>query len=178
MQTGPSCTTDADYDGDGEKSDACGGFDCDDNDLSRYPGNVEICDQYGRDEDCNDSTYGDKDYDGDRQIDAACFIAYSNGSTYGGQDCDDQRAATYYGASEVCDNTDNNCDGRVDEGVTLPRYRDADGDGHGDASQRVNVCPSQISENATQAEAGAVPWMVEVGNDCDDTNPDIWRGCQ
>ena len=171
-----TCTTDAD--GDGLKSIACGGNDCDDNDASRYPGAAEICDRYGHDEDCNESTYGNNDNDGDGHIDMACFNIRGSGVVIGGDDCDDQRANTYEGANEVCDNTDNNCNGGVDEGVTLPRYRDADGDGHGDASQRVNACPSQITENATQAEAGAVPWMVEVGNDCDDTKPDIWRGCQ
>jgi hypothetical protein len=94
-----------------------------------------------------------------------------------GLDCDDSRADVHTGATEVCDRVDNDCDGLVDESVTLPRYLDADGDGHGSASQRMNVCQIDISENATQAEAGSAPWLVELGNDCDDSNPDLWRGC-
>ncbi|MDO9372079.1 MAG: MopE-related protein [Gammaproteobacteria bacterium] len=94
-----------------------------------------------------------------------------------GRDCDDSRADVYAGAAEICDLVDNNCNGSVDEGVTLPRYLDADGDGHGSASLRVNVCPSEISARATQAEAGTAPWLVELGNDCDDSNPDVWRNC-
>lgn len=94
-----------------------------------------------------------------------------------GDDCDDTRADVYPGATEVCDHVDNNCNGLVDEGTTLPRYLDADGDGHGDPAQRVNVCPSDITENAAQAEAGTAPWLVEIGNDCNDGNPDLWHGC-
>ncbi|MDJ0763907.1 MAG: MopE-related protein [Myxococcota bacterium] len=41
-------------------------------------------------------------------------------------DCDDSDATIYPGATEICDSADNNCDGEVDEGLTL----DEDGDGH------------------------------------------------
>lgn len=47
-----------DNDGDGVTALHCGGSDCDDNDARRYPGNIEIWDQQGRDEDCDDSTSG------------------------------------------------------------------------------------------------------------------------
>ena len=32
-------------------------------------------------------------------------------------DCDDNDAASYPGAAEICDGKDNNCDGQIDEGV-------------------------------------------------------------
>ncbi|MDO9372080.1 MAG: MopE-related protein [Gammaproteobacteria bacterium] len=65
-----NCTTDAD--GDGTVSAACGGDDCDDNDAGRYPGSAEICDGRNVDEDCNDSTSGNRDNDGDGQQDWNC----------------------------------------------------------------------------------------------------------
>ncbi len=41
-----------------------------------------------------------------------------DGDGYGENDCDDADAATNPGAVEICDGTDNNCDGTVDEGLT------------------------------------------------------------
>ncbi|MCP5058323.1 MAG: hypothetical protein GY937_16595 [bacterium] len=69
-------TLEPDADGDGHKSIRCGGDDCDDNDRSRYPGNVEICDFEGHDEDCDLGTFHsplDGDPDGDGFIDARCW---------------------------------------------------------------------------------------------------------
>lgn len=66
-------TGQVDADGDGEPSIASGGRDCDDNDPNRYPGNIEICDHDGRDEDCDTSTFGNRDADGDGHVDAKCF---------------------------------------------------------------------------------------------------------
>jgi hypothetical protein len=99
-------------------------------------------------------------------------------NTHGGNDCDDQRADVHPGAAEICDGYDNNCDGQVDERQTIRRYLDADGDGHGDPARGLDVCPADISNYARSAETTGTPWLVEVGNDCDDRNPDLWRGCQ
>ncbi|MBP7682315.1 MAG: hypothetical protein KBB95_10495, partial [Deltaproteobacteria bacterium] len=40
---------DDDLDGDGARSIACGGNDCDDDDETRFPGNLEVCDVAGVD---------------------------------------------------------------------------------------------------------------------------------
>jgi hypothetical protein len=61
-----------DRDGDGYKAMHCGGNDCDDTDPKRSPGNKEICDSKGIDEDCNARTVGDLDLDGDGYISAKC----------------------------------------------------------------------------------------------------------
>ena len=50
----------------------------------------------------------------------------------GGKDCDETDAAINAGATELCDGIDNNCDGFIDEGVSLFAYLDQDGDGFGD----------------------------------------------
>lgn len=62
-----------DVDGDGHASIRSGGDDCDDTDANRYPGNIEICDPAGKDEDCNPMTVGRKDSDGDGYTDSSCY---------------------------------------------------------------------------------------------------------
>ncbi|WMS86822.1 MopE-related protein [Pleionea litopenaei] len=61
-----------DRDGDGHGALSCGGDDCDDRDPNRFPGNPEICDANGIDEDCDPKTVGDKDADGDGFISHLC----------------------------------------------------------------------------------------------------------
>lgn len=61
-----------DRDGDGYEAIHCGGDDCDDQNPSRSPGNPEICDAQGIDEDCNARTVGDRDEDRDGFISPDC----------------------------------------------------------------------------------------------------------
>jgi hypothetical protein len=75
-------------------------------------------------------------------------------------DCDDSDASVYPDAEEVCDGQDNNCDGQIDEGLSLTWYADFDGDGFGDSE--------------TTAEACAEPsGYLSTASDCDDADPDI-----
>jgi hypothetical protein len=93
------CRTDAD--GDGHISMECGGDDCDDNDPDRFPGNTEVCDDANHDEDCDPTTYGERDMDGDQFFDAKCCNIDGAGTHYCGTDCDDTNAAIVPGA-QIC----------------------------------------------------------------------------
>ena len=79
------------------------------------------------------------------------------------EDCDDTDASVYPGASEVCDEVDNDCDGEVDEEVQATFYADADSDGYGDEAEAVEAC---------EAPAGYRP----EGGDCDDGDFTVYPG--
>lgn len=88
-------------------------------------------------------------------------------------DCDDFNAAVNTGATEVCNEIDDNCDGNIDEGVQTTFYADADGDGYGDAGNTTLACsvPAGYVTDATDcndADAGVNPGASEVCNGIDD----------
>ena len=153
-----------DQDGDGRRSIACGGDDCDDTDPNRFPGNTEVCDVGGHDEDCDPATYGFRDLDSDGAPDAACCNTAEDGTSRCGTDCNDAASTTHPSAPEVCDGADNNCDTRVDEGVTETFWPDADGDGFGSpAGPPMTACfsPADHADN---------------DDDCDDTRAEVNPG--
>jgi len=190
---------DADADGYGDASDtkeACtapAGYvdndtDCDDTAAAVNEAAPEVCDSI--DNDCDgwvddadpDVTgttpwYGDSDgdgYGGQQYQQSACtmppgFVASSD-------DCDDLDAASYPGAIEVCDASDNDCDGDIDEGVQITWYADVDGDGYGDPASSTSGCtqPPGYQSNGDDCDdndASSRPGGVEVcdgaDNDCD-----------
>jgi hypothetical protein len=174
-----------DLDGDGAASTDCGGDDCDDTDPNRYPGNTEVCDALGRDEDCDPETVGERDADGDGSIDARCC----NGERCG-DDCDDMQPAAHPGEAEDCDTVDNDCDGAVDEGVLQPFYEDGDGDSYGLMSGEVLLACApppgyaEVAGDCDDADALANPGLPEVcdtdgrDDDCDgEANPDSRCSC-
>ncbi len=185
------CSVSGDADGDGVDSMDCGGDDCDDSDDTRYPGNTEICDAEGHDEDCDPMTVGDTDMDGDGVVDAACCNEDSSGTLLCGTDCDDSRPDVSGTAVEACDGADNDCDGDIDEGVLSTWYEDSDGDGFasmaGDA-EIMMACeqPTGFAAMRTDCDdssAASNPSAPEVcdglDNDCDgtmdeDTAPVSW----
>jgi hypothetical protein len=75
-----------------------------------------------------------------------------------GEDCDDTNIAIHPDAEELCNTTDDDCDGSIDEepidGTTF--YADADGDGLGNASVDVVACaqPSGYVAEATDCDDG------------------------
>lgn len=161
LQAGAQGGTDAD--GDSFNSTATGGDDCDDGNRRRYPGATEICDTAGLDEDCNPRTFGHRDSDGDRWVDARCFNVDPAGRRFAGSDCDDSKQGVHPANVDPCDGIDNNCDGTVDEsGGAYLLYRDADGDGFGAARPKP----------ACRPETG---WSVRAG-DCNDRDRAIRPG--
>lgn len=163
-----------DLDRDGHDSMNCGGDDCDDADANRHPGNAEVCDAASHDEDCDASTFGDRDADGDGAVDAACCNVVL-GTTHCGDDCDDAAAAVRPGSTEACDAIDNDCDLAVDEGVLVTFGADCDADGFAGAPQAGCSTPSTPPPSCPGGS-----WITVLG-DCDDTdaarNPDASEIC-
>jgi hypothetical protein len=108
--------------------------------------------------------FGDNKHD-NYQI--SCNCADNDGDGYyvydpvwcpAGNDCDDNNAAVHPGAVEVCDDgVDNDCDGLVDcadPDCTCGHCVDNDGDGY------------YVYD----------PVWCPAGNDCDDTNPNVYPG--
>ncbi len=80
------------------------------------------------------------------------------------EDCDDSNESVYPGAEEICNNMDDNCDGRIDEGFAITRYYfDGDGDGYGVPSPSILSCSNPMGYAITF-------------DDCNDTNPFINPG--
>lgn len=167
-----------DGDGDGAFAASCLdargaplGTDCDDADALRYAGALEVCDVGNRDEDCDAATLGGVDSDADGFVDARCC----NGATCG-DDCNDAvRGASPMG-TEVCNRIDDDCDGRVDEGVLQDVYLDLDGDGRGGLTSTLEMrCASDAGysvhhddcNDASLVQAPGIPEVCDgIDNDC------------
>jgi hypothetical protein len=153
---------------DGETYLVTNGDDCNDLDPTVNPDGEEVCDD--ADNDCNGTI------DDDYASDAAVWYADSDDDGYGtgsswaascdqpqgfvasDTDCDDTAENVYPGATEFCDEQDNDCDGSVDENVELTWYADADDDGYGDAASPTSACTQPTG-------------YVSDASDCDDTDP-------
>lgn len=125
---------------------------------------VEDANQNGRvDAGETDPNVDDADSDGD-------------GFSVGAGDCDDSDPLINPGETEVCDGVDNNCDGSIDEGVTITFFIDEDGDGYGDPSDPgVQACgnPGGFSENnadCDDTDFSVNPGMTEIIGDGIDNN--------
>lgn len=82
-------------------------------------------------------------------------------------DCDDLDSGIFPGATEVCDEVDNDCGGDTDEPTAadaLLWYVDSDGDGYGDPERFAKACDQPAG------------W-VDNGDDCDDEDATVHEGC-
>jgi gliding motility-associated-like protein len=143
--------------------------DCDETNVNVYPGAVEVCNQF--DDNCNGTLnegfpsftfFIDSDLDGYGTPDSSVqYCELIPGLSVNNQDCDDNVNTTYLNATEICNNVDDDCDGQIDEGLTLITvYMDADGDGFGDINQTVQLC-------------GPIVGYVSNADDCDDANANV-----
>ncbi|MFN8154625.1 MAG: MopE-related protein [Bacteroidia bacterium] len=160
--------TSIDYDNDGYDATV----DCDDYNDQIYPGATEYCN--GIDDNC-DGNIDDgvtfqfffADADGDGYGDASVSTeACSPPSGYvsDATDCDDLDNTVYPGATEVCNNIDDDCDGSIDNVISPPTfYEDADGDGYGNPASTVQDCVMPFG-------------YVTSSTDCDDQNSSINPG--
>lgn len=154
-------------------------FDCDDTEPTTNPGADEYCD--GHDDDCDGSV------DEDDAVDVSTWYADADSDGYGSAwstlasctqpsghvadstDCDDLDGDVNPGATEVCNDVDDDCDGTADDGLsTFDWYEDFDGDGFGDPASSVNDCAAPSGH-------------VADDTDCDDSddavNPDADEVC-
>ena len=159
--------------------------DCDDNAPETHPAGREVCDVLGADEDCDGLVNEDdpsvdasalldlyRDADGDGfgdpdQVRQACSA--EPGEVDITLDCDDTDPSIHPAAVEICDATgidedcdllSNDADPSLDLSTATGWFRDADGDGHGDAGQRVEACEAPLGH-------------VSDPSDCDDTDAGI-----
>ncbi|MCB9794199.1 MAG: hypothetical protein H6741_15905 [Alphaproteobacteria bacterium] len=200
--------TDADGDGEGDEStraEGCEapsgsvsvGGDCDDADAAVNSAAQEVCDDIDNDcdgavDDADDSLdastgatfYADGDGDGYGDADAALQACEApSGAVEDSSDCDDGDATVNPGATEVCNDVDDDCDGAVDDADDsldvssgASWYADSDGDGYGDAAALTQACeaPSGAvsdSSDCDDGDAAVNPAASEVcdgvDNDCD-----------
>lgn len=167
--------------------------DCDDTDSSVNPAAIEICN--GIDDNCNGliddgltftAYYVDADGDGYGSGVSALFCQ-SPGAGYAlaNTDCDDAASAINPGATEVCNNLDDNCDGFIDNGLVFTDYYlDQDGDGYG-AGSPISFCSnpggsySFVNTDCNDGNAFVNPGATEVCNSMDDNcNGQIDEGVQ
>ena len=129
--------------------------DCDDNDPTVYPGATELCD--GKDNNC------DGEVDEGLSTDADGDGHYTKDSCKTpNDDCNDSDNTIYPGATELCDEKDNDCDGEIDEGCC----EDKDGDGH---YRKCDTCPQgdDPADDDPTVYPGAPELCDGKDNDCD-----------
>lgn len=156
-----------DADGDGWSAD---GGDCDDEDPGISPNATDIVGDR-IDQNCDGIDGTDQDGDGFAAI-------YS-----GGDDCNDDNASYYPGATEGCDGSDYDCDGLMDSDRDEDGYPDVacGGSDCNDASEgshpgveevcdlNDNDCDGEVDEGMDDDDDGFLPCV----DDCDDANADI-----
>jgi len=164
--------------------------DCDDTDSAVNPAATEVCGD-SVDNDCSGTA------DGSDASDASTWYADDDSDTYGDSsttqvactapsgyvsdatDCDDTDSAINPAASEVCDGSDNDCDGTTDGSDSTDAttwYIDNDGDDYGVSTTTQVACsePSGYADNSSDCDdtdsainPGATETCDGADNDCD-----------
>jgi hypothetical protein len=209
------CTDPNDYNCDGsvayadadlDSYPAC--LDCDDNNPDRNPLATEVCNSL--DDDCDGYTddvdpdldtstgsifYEDDDADsyGDPLDDVMACLA-PTGYVGNASDCNDNDLDINPGASEICDDLDNDCDTLIDDAdssldatTASTWYRDTDADTYGSSAATARTCDRPtgyvaVGGDCNDSAAAVNPAATEVCNsvddDCDsltdDADPAVW----
>ncbi|MCO6479939.1 MAG: hypothetical protein J5I94_25100 [Phaeodactylibacter sp.] len=99
--------------------------------------------------------YRDQDNDG--------FLSY--------EDCDDNNPNIHPEAAETCDGIDNDCNGMIDDGITIySYYSDTDGDGYGNAAAQLDTCLAAPPD-------GYVDNVLDCADDDESLNPGAIETC-
>ena len=151
--------------------------DCDDADPAIYPGAAESCGLPASDRDCN----GEKN---DLAGGCACEPGRERPCPLPGPcsagvlKCIDEvwsAACTILPVPESCNGMDDDCDGEVDDGVTLDCYADDDGDGYAAAgAQSERACPLAQGDGCPLGATARAP--LGVGIDCAPQDSNVWPG--
>ena len=171
--------------------------DCDDADSAIHPSAIEICNLLDDncdgivDEGVQTTYYADIDSDGYGRVDStiqACTLPA--GFSENGDDCDDSNFAIHPLAIEICNLSDDDCDGLIDEEVLNVYYADSDNDGYGSPYDSIMACtqsPSYTTNNTDNCPEDSNPGQEDFDNDltgdtCDpdddnDGTPDVSDGC-
>jgi hypothetical protein len=158
--------------------------DCDDADPEIHPGAQERCN--AADDDCDgraDFAIGVNDFeddDGDGAADPACELDAA--------DCDDREPRSNSQRAEICDELDNDCDGKIDEQLkSTAYYPDSDGDGYGDdRDDSISACvegkrQSALAGDCDDGDPARNPSVAEICNarddDCDSVSDEDLADC-
>ena len=170
-----------DYDGDGVGAVASGYTiacsvpqyysekvgDCNDNDPKMFPGNAEVCD--GKDNNCDGKADEnlpvtlyclDADFDGHGVTGKATMMGCGVSKGFGlcDNDCNDNDPTIFPGATELCNNKDDNCNDRVDENARVVC-------GVGWCAKYAEGCTSTCTAGLPRAEE-----CNDFDDDCDGVN--------
>jgi type IV pilus assembly protein PilY1 len=170
---GENCYKDHDGDGYGDltTTGTCdAGFvdnstDCDDHNPDVYPGqgNCVLC-------------YLDSDHDGYGDPNNEVGLDTCSGDyVENSDDCNDRRDNVHPNATELCNTADDNCNGSIDEGLTVKYYLDSDDDGCGMEDNFMYSCmpPSGYStENCDCDDTDASRFAGNIEVNCDGIDQD------
>jgi hypothetical protein len=117
----------------------------------------------------NDANVDQADTDSDGEGDV-CDTDDDGDGTYDDTDCNDADAAVHPGATETCNNVDDDCDGDTDEDLPMHAYYvDLDGDGYG------GIGVNEYCE--TTPPAGRVAASGDCNEDNAAINPSVAEIC-
>lgn len=159
--------------------------DCDDTDGAQNPSADEYCNN--EDDDCNGWIdedpldpvlfYQDADNDGfGSMVTSQPSCLQPVGHVSNNLDCDDANPSVSPTAPEICNLSDDDCDGNIDENAigSVVHYQDSDGDGYGDPNASLSSCQSSVAGyvlnalDCNDAISSQNPLGIESCNGLDD----------